>query len=450
MRKFAATIESTTPPPINSLWINDGEAKYFSGGIWRTLTESSEDRKELEEKVDSLDKEVGNITTDISKINAKQSIIELEIGNSEEVKARNLEKLKSIQTTDHTFFTDINFGYGTGKWLPSTGGNAFITTAEGVCVDYTIDIDGSISKIKEFEINLDNYIKYESNQIKLFDNYLTLESSIFGSGIERIKIKTGSSQNSLLALGKGFIHIEDNTLISLGNAIGCLAHDDHVEFGIGNDEGLFFEMQMVNGYIEYNRQELGYGDYVIGYNNGDNNSNIMHSYDLKNGTSTYYTAEGKTRLWSIDTLLSKIKIDVKTLEIKASNINLDGPDLSVMRGDLTLKGGYNSFMLPTNDPICLLARAQDSSQKDATLIISPNSSILPYNITLFGDTETLESKINKKLSEVPKATKTTIGGIKAGINIVNIADVDNATAPQVAGVVNKLLEQLRAAGVLQS
>ena len=48
------------------------------------------------------------------------------------------------------------------------------------------------------------------------------------------------------------------------------------------------------------------------------------------------------------------------------------------------------------------------------------------------------------------ATKTAIGGVKAGINIVNIANSDNVTAPQVAGVLNTLLEQLRTCGILIS
>ena len=63
-------------------------------------------------------------------------------------------------------------------------------------------------------------------------------------------------------------------------------------------------------------------------------------------------------------------------------------------------------------------------------------------------------QIKKKLKDytytLPAATKTTLGGIKAGTNIVNIADINSATAPQVAGVVNTLLNQLRAAGILIS
>ena len=50
----------------------------------------------------------------------------------------------------------------------------------------------------------------------------------------------------------------------------------------------------------------------------------------------------------------------------------------------------------------------------------------------------------------PADTKTTLGGVKAGINIVDIANPDNATAPQVAGTLNTLLGQLRKCGILIS
>ena len=81
------------------------------------------------------------------------------------------------------------------------------------------------------------------------------------------------------------------------------------------------------------------------------------------------------------------------------------------------------------------------------------------------DIQEIEEKVNSRDKEVeqikkelskgnsytlPAATKTTIGGVKAGINIVDIANPDNATAPQVAGVLNTLLGQLRACGILIS
>lgn len=49
---------------------------------------------------------------------------------------------------------------------------------------------------------------------------------------------------------------------------------------------------------------------------------------------------------------------------------------------------------------------------------------------------------------LPAATKTTLGGVKAITNIVNV-DTKTATAASLAGVVNTLLNQLRAAGIIQ-
>ena len=49
---------------------------------------------------------------------------------------------------------------------------------------------------------------------------------------------------------------------------------------------------------------------------------------------------------------------------------------------------------------------------------------------------------------LPAATKTTLGGVKAITNIVNV-DTETATVGSLAGVVNTLLNQLRAAGIIQ-
>lgn len=49
---------------------------------------------------------------------------------------------------------------------------------------------------------------------------------------------------------------------------------------------------------------------------------------------------------------------------------------------------------------------------------------------------------------LPAATKTTLGGVKAITNIVNV-DAEAATIPSLAGVINTLLTQLRTAGIIQ-
>ena len=155
MRRFRDIVEDIKAPSPQSLWLNKGKLKFFGTKGWTSMTgEGGEDRQELEEKVDNLDKEVGNIQKDVAVLNSK-AVIELEIGNSESVKANNLAKLQAIQSVDHLFFADIDYGYGAAKWLPTTGGEAFIVTSSGRAVIYTIGNDGSVTKAST-DIDLTN------------------------------------------------------------------------------------------------------------------------------------------------------------------------------------------------------------------------------------------------------------------------------------------------------
>lgn len=175
-------VQSDMPNDNNVVWVYGNTAKYYNNGTWTTLGESNEDRKELEEKVDSLDKEMGEVKKDLSILGSKQDVVELEIGDSNEIKANNLKKLQSIQTNDHTFFTDINYGYGTASWLPATGGTALIITSEGHAVKYTISKDGEITKgeeftLKDFTSELNNKVdKVEGKQLSSND-YTTAEKN---------------------------------------------------------------------------------------------------------------------------------------------------------------------------------------------------------------------------------------------------------------------------------
>ena len=175
-------VQSDMPNDNNVVWVYGNTAKYYNNGTWTTLGESNEDRKELEEKVDSLDKEMGEVKKDLSILGSKQDVVELEIGDSNEIKANNLKKLQSIQTNDHTFFTDINYGYGTASWLPATGGTALIITSEGHAVKYTISKDGEVIKgeeftLKDFTSELNNKVdKVEGKQLSSND-YTTAEKN---------------------------------------------------------------------------------------------------------------------------------------------------------------------------------------------------------------------------------------------------------------------------------
>ena len=155
MRRFRDIVEDIKAPSPQSLWLDKGKLKFFGTKGWASMIgEGDEDRQELEEKVDNLDKEVGNIQKDVAVLNSK-AVIELEIGNSESVKANNLAKLQAIQSVDHLFFADIDYGYGAAKWLPTTGGEAFIVTSSGRAVIYNIGKDGSVAKAST-DIDLTN------------------------------------------------------------------------------------------------------------------------------------------------------------------------------------------------------------------------------------------------------------------------------------------------------
>ena len=102
---------------------------------------AGEGRKEIQEKLDSLDKEVGNI---LSSLGSTLGALTLEIGNDEGVKERNLAKLKTVTSHD-SFFADINYGFGTASWNDGVGGVAFIITAGGTAKPYSISADGSVA-----------------------------------------------------------------------------------------------------------------------------------------------------------------------------------------------------------------------------------------------------------------------------------------------------------------
>lgn len=134
-----------------------GVVKYFNGNSWAVvggtaegsfLTAEDPEIVELEEKVDSLDKEMGQVLSSVSELETivpnKLDLIELSIGDTSSVRSSNLKKLITGQ-----FFTEINYGYGVGTWNSTNGGHAHIVTAYGNTVYYLIGVDGSVTKEAE-------------------------------------------------------------------------------------------------------------------------------------------------------------------------------------------------------------------------------------------------------------------------------------------------------------
>lgn len=97
--------------------------------------------QDIQEKLNSLDKDVDNI---LSSLGSTLGAVTLEVGNDEGIKARNLAKLKTV-TSNNSFFTNINYGFGTASWNNNTGGVAFIITTGGTAKPYSINADGSVA-----------------------------------------------------------------------------------------------------------------------------------------------------------------------------------------------------------------------------------------------------------------------------------------------------------------
>ena len=147
MRTFRQIVHSENPPSIQDLWVDSNEIiRGFINGEWTVLAEGidSPGMKELEERVDHMDKEIDDL---FKSLGSSQGIISLDIGDTEDVKAKNLEKLKTVQNNngDNTFFVNISYGYGTGTWHDGVGGSAFIITAKGSAKTYSLGKDGLVS-----------------------------------------------------------------------------------------------------------------------------------------------------------------------------------------------------------------------------------------------------------------------------------------------------------------
>ena len=83
-------------------------------------------------------------------------------------------------------------------------------------------------------------------------------------------------------------------------------------------------------------------------------------------------------------------------------------------------------------------------------IITDEGHTVTYKISTDGGVTKVSEFTLAKPTEytLPAATKTTLGGVKAITNIVNV-DTETVTVASLAGVVNTLLNQLRAAGIIQ-
>lgn len=167
--------------------------------------------------------------------------------------------------------------------------------------------------------------------------------------------------------------------------------------------------------------------------------------------------EIETKVDNIDEELNTTKADISNLEGKVNDF-IDANEiieLGVGIDDDTkaaniAKLGDTQHTFFTNINHAYGTASWVPADGGNAFIITDEGHAVTYKISTDGGvTKVSEFTLAKPIEyTLPAATKTTLGGVKAITNIVNV-DTETATAASLAGVVNTLLNQLRAAGIIQ-
>lgn len=188
------------------------------------------------------------------------------------------------------------------------------------------------------------------------------------------------------------------------------------------------------------------------------------SFDNKNILKAALNQKGEADITEIETKVDTIDKELNTAKVDISNLGVKINDFINANEIIELGVGIDEEIKAAN-----IAKLGDTQHTFVTsinhaygtaswlpadggnaFIITDKGHAVTYKISTDGGvTKVSEFTLTKpKEYTLPAATKTTIGGVKAITNIVNV-DTETATVASLAGVVNTLLNQLRAAGIIQ-
>lgn len=188
------------------------------------------------------------------------------------------------------------------------------------------------------------------------------------------------------------------------------------------------------------------------------------SVDNKNTLKEALNQEGGADITEIETKVDNINNELNTAKADISNLGVKVNDFINSNEIIELAIGSDEETKAAN-----IAKLGDTQHTFFTsinhgygtaswlptdggnaFIITNEGSAVTYKISNDGAVTKLGEFTLTKPTEytLPAATKTTLGGVKAITNIVNV-DTETATVAGLAGVVNTLLNQLRAAGIIQ-
>lgn len=167
--------------------------------------------------------------------------------------------------------------------------------------------------------------------------------------------------------------------------------------------------------------------------------------------------EIETKVDTIDKELNTAKADISNLGVKVNDfINANeiielgvGVDEETKAANIAKLGDTQHTFFTSINHAYGTASWLPADGGNA-FIITDEGHAVTYKISTDGGVTKVSEFTLAKPTEytLPAATKTTLGGVKAITNIVNV-DTETATVASLAGVVNTLLNQLRAAGIIQ-
>lgn len=188
------------------------------------------------------------------------------------------------------------------------------------------------------------------------------------------------------------------------------------------------------------------------------------SFDNKNILKAALNQKGEADITEIETKVDTINKELNTAKADISNLGVKVNDFINANEIIELGVGIDEEIKAAN-----IAKLGDTQHTFVTsinhaygtaswlpadggnaFIITYEGHAVTYKISTDGGVTKVSEFTLAKSKEytLPAATKTTIGGVKAITNIVNV-DTETATVASLAGVVNTLLNQLRAAGIIQ-
>lgn len=188
------------------------------------------------------------------------------------------------------------------------------------------------------------------------------------------------------------------------------------------------------------------------------------SIDNKNILKAALNQKGEADITEIETKVDTIDKELNTAKTDISNLGVKVNDFINANEIIELGVGIDEETKADN-----IAKLGDTQHTFVTsinhaygtaswlpadggnaFIITDEGHAVTYKISIDGGVTKVSEFTLAKPTEytLPAATKTTLGGVKAITNIVNV-DTETVTVASLAGVVNTLLNQLRAAGIIQ-